>query len=187
MPAATQRLSHEQCGSNLTTRCLDQNRTITLVPVQCLCPLLATKGELSNLTAGPTGHQQGHGPGCCCPPSQPTELPGSSIYKGCSILPARGGGGGKPRATPAPFLLSAGPSEGSFVLRIKSVKPRARRKWAQAHSDSLRKNKKRDGECRRSNWHTQPVSASRVTVTWWLHLSRPQPTGHHNQTIVLTE
>lgn len=81
------------------------------------------------------------------------------------MLPARGGGGGRPSATPALFLLSVGPSEGSFVLRIKSVKPSARRKWAQrqlAHEQQFTGKKRRgNGCCVRGNLHTQLVSCLR--------------------------
>lgn len=98
------------------------------------------------------------------PPRHPPQsCQGLASDKG-PMLPARGDGGGRPSATPALSLLSAGgPSEGSFVLRIKSVKPSARRKWAQrqllAHRQQF-KGKKGGGNggCLRGNLHTQLVS-----------------------------
>lgn len=78
-----------------------------------------------------------------CPPPSPLEPPGLARHL-TKAAPAReGGGGGQRHARPWP-VLAGGPSEESFVLRRKSVKPSARRKQAQgqlAHGQQFKKKK----------------------------------------------
>lgn len=79
-------------------------------------------------------------------PPSPPQLPGSSIYKGCPMLLARGGGGGRPSATPAlSYCQQERASAGSFVLRRKSMKPSARQKCAQAQRRQFKGKQQKNG------------------------------------------